>query len=203
MLEKSLATIGLCCITAAAAADPIHRLLPGPSVGNDYSFDVWVETPDPGDDWNASQISVHAFGGVTIVDSIAAAWMPPMTGYPEYSDAIRTFVVGPGSLPYRFPLVLGSGPIYTGTEFRWAWLDTPGTVAPSPALIARIGLTMPSGVTPEVVVGIVPSAWATIEGQTVTQLFNFPVDYAFSVIPEPGTLALIASAGLAALLRKR
>jgi hypothetical protein len=185
-------------LVAAAASVPAagqfvsHTLEPGPVVEDVHTFDLWIHTPTPGDDWNGTEVDIQLTGaGVGIVDPLAnpfGPWLP--LNSPPGSGDVGTFAIGAGNPPTFWP-TLAPDPNSTHVT----WLDN--GIAPPDAWIGRIGVTLPLGTTPVVIEGNTPDPLAKIFGASITQLAQgaiFP--FRFSIIPEPATLLPLTLCGL-------
>ncbi len=180
-----------------------HQIAAGPIMSDAASFDISMHLTD-GDDWNAGQISINTFEGVTIVspdDNTFGAWFPP---FPDDQTALDTYVRSPANEPTAFPTTLL--PSYAPTSAFVAWIDPAGSVSPADFLGARVGLNLRPGMAPtlepigQLIAEIEISSTTQLGGGVVTTDTFFVysgvapeprIEHAFSLGPAEGNTASV------------
>ena len=204
MLRKLVAGVAILAASSMAFGQVSHSFTAADVAGTDFTFDLTASFAT-GDDWNAGEMSIVTDGTTTILDPTNnpfGQWAPLQIGNVPYAGDIDTFVISHANVPTFFPTIIAAGTNYSPTSAMVTWLDPPGTVSPNPNYLAKVGLNIPGGGPVSVAQGNVPGAFAVVTMSSVTQLVPALTTEVFSVVPEPGTLGLLALGALA-LIRRR
>ncbi len=174
-----------------------HVFTFGPSAGSEYTVGLTINS-FCGENWNASTIEIETFNGVTIIspiDNLFGEWSPP---FPDPGNAIDTYLRSPSAPPLFLPQL--RTPSYSPTYAVATWLDPAGTISPPSFLGARVGLNFGTVQPPRINLSGLGKHIANVMVYTAGNLGGSRqysvVLSVYDGVPEPGTLALFALAGI-------
>lgn len=144
---RTFSALAVLAALGTYAQAQVHSLVPGPSVGQVLSFDLFFDAANR-DHWNATEITLAiAQSGALFVspldnelDGAPIPWAPPVFPITPANPIRDTFLLAPSSATGS-PGVAEF--VFTPEEFSVVWFDTPGAQGPDPAWIARIAFTVP------------------------------------------------------------